>query len=461
MNKTLSRTFLHRGMPELLIYLTVWVVVFLFPVASNLLNLQAGEADSMLWREIFRQWLQLLPFLLLFVVNDRWLVPRLFFRQRVTAYVVVAIALTAAVIVGCDLLGLTAPGPGGTPVETAPPAGGQPSGQPGAQPGGQFDAQPGGPMQPPTGAPSPQQGQVLPPEGNPGSQAGTGDFPPPRDGGPRMGPPDGETILTPLHKPVLGRVLMALLMLSFNVAVKLFFRYLLDKSRLRELERVNLQTELGYLKYQLNPHFFMNTLNNIHALVDIDADKAKDTIVGLSRLMRYMLYEADRPTVPLTKEMDFLRHYIDLMRIRFPESVSITLSLPPDPGTVHIPPLLFVPFVENAFKHGVNYQDRETFISVSLELLDSGRLHFHCANSNHACSDRPDGGIGLDNAGKRLQLLFGSDHTLRINETEREFEVDLEIPTQAAPGTTPTTSLGATPTTTGTTQRAPGATPTT
>ena len=418
MNKTVRKTLFHRNAPELLIYLTVWVVVFLFPVVSNLLNLQSGEADTMLWREIFKQWGELLPFLALFLLNNHWLVPRLLFRQKVTAYIVVAIVLAVAVIGLCDALGYTAPGPGGTsgepPTLQEPPTALQPpAGLP--APNAPFSGEAPNAMQGADPSPAPP-------------QRGTGEFPPPPDGGPRVGPPDGNTLLTPLHKPVLGRILMALLMMSFNVAVKLFFRSLMDRSRMRELERFNLQTELSYLKYQLNPHFFMNTLNNIHALVDIDAEKAKDTIVGLSRLMRYMLYEADRPTVALTKEMDFLRHYIDLMRIRFPESVSITLTLPSDPGSVLVPPLLFLPFVENAFKHGVNYQDTSTFITVSLELTADSRLRFHCANSNHARNDRSNGGIGLDNATKRLQLLYGSDYSLQIDETERLFEVHLEIP---------------------------------
>ena len=151
-------------------------------------------------------------------------------------------------------------------------------------------------------------------------------------------------------------MLIALLMFSFNIAVKLFFKSVRDQEAMKELEHNNLQTELDYLKYQINPHFFMNTLNNIHALVDIDTEKAKQTIVELSRLMRYVLYESNNRLISLSKELQFLNHYIELMRIRYTDKVRIDVSFPTDTGEVQVPPLLFVSFVENAFKHGVSYQ---------------------------------------------------------------------------------------------------------
>lgn len=130
--------------------------------------------------------------------------------------------------------------------------------------------------------------------------------------------------------PFLGRMLIALLMFSFNIAVKLFFKSVRDQEAMKELEHNNLQTELDYLKYQINPHFFMNTLNNIHALVDIDTEKAKQTIVELSRLMRYVLYESNNRLISLSKELQFLNHYIELMRIRYTDKVRIDVSFPTD-----------------------------------------------------------------------------------------------------------------------------------
>ena len=107
-------------------------------------------------------------------------------------------------------------------------------------------------------------------------------------------------------------------MVGFNIAVKLFFKSFRDEEMLKELEHQRLQSELQYLKYQINPHFFMNTLNNIHALVDIDTGKAKSTIVELSKLMRYVLYEASNKTILLLREVQFLENYVTLMSLRYP-----------------------------------------------------------------------------------------------------------------------------------------------
>lgn len=111
---------------------------------------------------------------------------------------------------------------------------------------------------------------------------------------------------------------------------------------LKELEHQHLQSELQYLKYQINPHFFMNTLNNIHALVDIDTGKAKSTIVELSKLMRYVLYEASNKTILLSREIQFLENYVTLMSLRYPDRVSIEKNFPLEVPEVQIPPLLFV-----------------------------------------------------------------------------------------------------------------------
>lgn len=131
-----------------------------------------------------------------------------------------------------------------------------------------------------------------------------------------------------------------LLMVGFNIAIKLFFKSFRDEEMLKELEHQRLQSELEYLKYQINPHFFMNTLNNIHALVDIDTGKAKSTIVELSKLMRYVLYEASNKTILLSREVQFLKNYIALMSLRYTNKVSIQMDFPVEVPEVQIPPLL-------------------------------------------------------------------------------------------------------------------------
>ncbi len=226
-----------------------------------------------------------------------------------------------------------------------------------------------------------------------------------------------------------SRIIIALMMLGVNLGAKYYANYSLEKKRLEELEKENLRYRLEYLRCQINPHFFMNTLNNIHALVDDSPEKAKDSIVELSRLMRYVLYDSNGQTVPLSKEVDFLRHYLYLMRLRYTDNVRIEYSFPEDDGGVQVPPLLMATVAENAFKHGVSYRsDSHVRLSVALE---SGRAIFRCANSLGSEEDgRTAGGIGLDNIQKRLSLLYGEDFVLHIDKTAAEYEVLMVLPSK-------------------------------
>jgi LytS/YehU family sensor histidine kinase len=183
---------------------------------------------------------------------------------------------------------------------------------------------------------------------------------------------------------------------------------------------------LEYLKYQLNPHFLMNTLNNIHALVDIDPELSKESIVELSKMLRFVLYEGNKPTVPLYHELDFLDHYITLMRLRYTDKVSITVNKPDELPNCEIPPLLFITVVENAFKHGVSYQ-QPSFIDISIQISDS-QLKFSCRNSKIPNEEEHHGGIGLQNVKQRLDLIYGKNFTLDINNEPQEYNIQLTIP---------------------------------
>ena len=174
-------------------------------------------------------------------------------------------------------------------------------------------------------------------------------------------------------------IVVLLLMFGANLGIKVYFRSRDDRKRLAALERENLEQQLEYLRYQINPHFFMNTLNNIHALVDIDPEKAKDTIVELSKMMRFVLYEGNKQGVPLSRELDFVRHYVALMQLRYTDKVRITLNLPTEVPDCQIPPLILITFIENAFKHGVSYQ-HDSFIEVTV-VVEDGQLRFSCRNS--------------------------------------------------------------------------------
>lgn len=171
----------------------------------------------------------------------------------------------------------------------------------------------------------------------------------------------------------------------------------------------------------------MNTLNNIHALVDIDPEMAKSSIVELSRLMRYILYDGNKPTIPLSKEAQFISQYVALMKIRYADDIDIDLSLPEGHPEGDVPPLVFVTFVENAFKHGISYEGR-SFVKIRME-VEGKTLKFSCVNSRHP--SRPadnSSGIGLENVRKRLSLLYGDKYSMKVVEDDDIYDVSVEIP---------------------------------
>lgn len=223
-------------------------------------------------------------------------------------------------------------------------------------------------------------------------------------------------------------VLLGIFMAAANFGIKMVFKSMQDEHRIVSLERQNLQAEMEALKYQINPHFFMNTLNNIHALIDIDSEAAKTTVLELSKMMRYVLYDSENQVTDLRNDVNFVEHYISLMRIRYTTDVDINFEVQnPIPPGVKVPPLLFIVFVENAFKHGVSY-DKHSHVYINIECRD-GRTYFESRNSRHASSNAVKGGVGLENVRKRLDLIYGNDYSLDIDiHNEQEYVVKLSIP---------------------------------
>lgn len=225
-------------------------------------------------------------------------------------------------------------------------------------------------------------------------------------------------------------VALAAFMTSANSGIKLMYQSIRDEQQMEELKRQNLQTEMDYLKYQINPHFFMNTLNNIHALIDIDAECAKETVIELSKMMRYVLYDSGHEKISLNHDIQFLENYIQLMKIRYSEAVDIRVNYPANiPQSISIPPLLLIVFVENAFKHGVSYTS-DSFIHIDISYT-SEKVKCTIENSRHELADkRHHTGIGLINVRKRLELIYGErNYTLRTEERPETYYVELVIPT--------------------------------
>lgn len=226
-------------------------------------------------------------------------------------------------------------------------------------------------------------------------------------------------------------ILFGIMMAGANSMIKLYYRAIYTERRMALLEKQNIETQMEYLKYQINPHFLMNTLNNIHAMIEFDTSMAKQSVVELSHMLRHILYDSSENTTTLDKEVDFLDSYIKLMRIRYIDEVDIQFNTPDiiQCRKVELPPLLLIVLVENAFKHGISYNNK-SFITINIS-VDNYHLTCVVANSRHD-NDRQNmehSGIGLNNITKRLDILFGNNYTLTTDLSDKNIYIaELVIP---------------------------------
>lgn len=346
-----------RGV-EQLIYFSMWLLVVMFPLISELLQAARGNVFS--WKDVSWWWGGMLPYLVLFLIHNYVLIPSYLFDHKLKRYSFGVFLLIASFAV-YEIFA--------------------------------FD-----------------------------------------DRRTVLNSPDAmeQVLRSPLEMPMplLLNVLLAFLMLGFNLAIVLLFRNQREQEHRKILDNMRMQEELKYLKAQLNPHFFMNMLNNIHATVEVDQPKAQDMILELSKLMRYVLYDGENEMTTFAQEVRFISSYVALMRQRYPaDKVSIELNVPEFPSDrVKLPPLLFIAFVENAFKHGISYR-RKSVIKISMASSD-GTIRFFCRNTKpeKSSDESTKGGVGLENVRRRLALLYGDDASLRIENGSDYFTVNLTIP---------------------------------
>ena len=379
---------MKQSKQENLIYLAAWGLLFASPLLSIYVRTVGDSSQVFEWWEVLVVWRLFAIYLLLFLIHNFLLAPLFLGKphshenKRVMYFSIVVMILAAFTVYQCS----NRPEMKGHRPSMERPDHHQPPHF--ANPPKDFDGRPA-----------------------------------PRNHRPEDAPP-----------PIVGEqdilaIIMLILMFGANLGIKGFYRGLEDRKRLTELEHENLEQQLEYLRYQINPHFFMNTLNNIHALVDIDPEKAKGTILELSKMMRFVLYEGNKQGVSLTNEIDFIRHYIALMQLRYTDKVRIDIDLPAEVPDRQIPPLILITFIENAFKHGISYQ-HESFIEVKVS-VEKGELWFDCRNSKaekpHQTNEEK-GGVGLANVRKRLNLLFGRNYILRIKNDPDVYSVTLNIP---------------------------------
>lgn len=225
-----------------------------------------------------------------------------------------------------------------------------------------------------------------------------------------------------------NHILISGLISGFALGLGVMERLKQNEKKHKELEKERLNSELAFLKNQVSPHFFFNTLNNIYSLIGIDTSEAQDAVLKLSKLMRYLLYESEHEESKLSDEISFMKNYIDLMKLRLNNKVELTVSFPENNENLIVPPLLFIPFIENAFKHGISYREH-SFIDIKMTIGDK-QILFLAKNSIGTSSHEGDGqhsGIGLENVKKRLNLLFPGTHKLEIDKNQDTFSVSLQL----------------------------------
>ncbi|MBR0265466.1 MAG: histidine kinase [Prevotella sp.] len=404
-------TFEKNRRAETIIYIVLWTMLFMAPVMSmSVRSTQTGIDFD--WSEIFTVWKQYAVYFLVFLIHNHLMAPMLIYHQQKWRYLGLSVAIIVIFqVYQCNHRpNFRDRGPRHEMIE-------------------KFDQQ-RPPMPPEFESGDFEPGEFKPDEPKHDFEPGEPkhDLKPLRHEGPRR---QGEK-----HPPlILGQrdiiaLIIVVLMLGMNLGIKLYFKQRNDQKHVDELERQNLEQQLEYLKYQINPHFFMNTLNNIHALVDIDPEKAKSTILELSKMMRFVLYEGSKTVVPLEREISFLQNYITLMKLRYTDKVRIDVDVAQALPNKDVPPLMFITFVENAFKHGVSYR-QESFIEIKIEEVKregASLLAFTCRNSRIPKEEDKHGGVGLANVRQRLDLIYGKNYQLDIQDESDIYQVKLAIP---------------------------------
>ncbi|WP_299781898.1 sensor histidine kinase [uncultured Formosa sp.] len=346
-----------------------WILLFILPLIYQWIN-----NASIQWRLIFNIWIDYLPLLIIFSINRFFLIPFFLFRNKkfiylISVIVVIAFTVLGSVTIRKELLSQNAA------LEHR-------------QTSLQF----------------PDSSKII-------AQQGELSRPSP----------------VAIYPPYVNLILLSILLVGFDTGMKLSVKWAETQQQKAEVEKENIKNELAFLRNQVSPHFLMNTLNNIHALIDFDTKEAKRSIAKLSTLMRHLLYESNDKPIALTKEIKFIESYVELMKLRFCEEVTIQLNLPENLPNISIPTLLFTNILENAFKYGVSYE-HESFIYINL-FIHKNELEFTIKNSLHKkFKTEESSGIGIENTKKRLKLLYNNNYTFTCAENGNVFSSTIKIP---------------------------------
>ncbi len=223
--------------------------------------------------------------------------------------------------------------------------------------------------------------------------------------------------------------LLSLMTAGISTLVKISSDWLKQTQTQRDLETRTMQTELNFLKSQINPHFLFNTLNSLYALTLKKSDEAPEVVIKLSEMMRYMLYECNEPEVHLSKEINYIRNYLDLERLRH-KDLEIKFEVEGDVDDLKVTPLIFIAFIENAFKHGASNHISAGFVHIHI-YIEGGELNLYVENSKPekqpTQEHRRSGGIGLVNVRRRLEILYKGNYNLEVHDKPNTYGVNLWI----------------------------------
>ncbi|AUS06554.1 sensor histidine kinase [Pseudotamlana carrageenivorans] len=228
---------------------------------------------------------------------------------------------------------------------------------------------------------------------------------------------------------IIAVILGELYVIGFTTAIKIVIDWSIEKRLNEDLAKLQMSTELKYLRTQIQPHFFFNTLNNLYALTLSKSDNAPNLVLKLSDMMQYILYEVNSSKASLLKEINHINNFIEIERIRFNDRVHAEMDITGDIEDICVPPLLLLSFVENCFKHGMKQND-QLKIHMSFEVLNSGYLVINITNNfNPNVLNTENSGIGNQNAKRRLNLLFSNNYILDSTVEDNMYKLYLKIPT--------------------------------
>lgn len=230
---------------------------------------------------------------------------------------------------------------------------------------------------------------------------------------------------------IIAVILGEIYVVALASAIKLTFDWIYERKRVENLQQVQLQTELDFLKSQIQPHFFFNTLNNLYALTLIKSDAAPSVVLKLSDIMQYVLYDVKEPKIRLFTEINYIQNYLDLERLRYGDNINATTDIIGSIENIEVPPLLFLPFIENCFKHGA--KDSENIeVFISFENVENKWLIFNVENTFNDLTllkeTNAKHGIGIKNVKRRLELLFKKNFKLSNTIKEQKYCIQLKIP---------------------------------